>query len=246
MDPALDGGFGSRQCDVPPSATTSSSTSPSSPRKRLIVLTSVAPVRRWCYAAFLVLHYLLFPALFVTLCYSTIFAPPWILPPWAFHGADFLLQILRWQVVMGRVEGKEGEMSLEAYPLSGCNAPSQQRYLRGGGHVSLLGDAMTEGEWERVRRGEQACAAQGEGKNWPRDPGALDEDSGLRCLEIEKARRKHGSLVDGHEQQCALLDSAVRTPGEAGARSGRRKPAERREGAPMAAISNCKIFMAQR
>ncbi|KAJ7308701.1 hypothetical protein DFH08DRAFT_1088395 [Mycena albidolilacea] len=145
-----DGRFGSRQCDVPSSATTSSSTSPSSPSKRLIVLTSVAPVRRWCYAAFLVvlplpsrapiasLHpllpsslplsshpsshhanippppssYLLFSALFVTLCYYTIFAPPWIFPPRAFHGADLLLQILRWQVVMGRVEGKEGDMSL--------------------------------------------------------------------------------------------------------------------------------------
>jgi hypothetical protein len=150
-----------------------------------------------------------------------------------------------------------------------CNAPSEQRCLRGvlcfvgfffvfslgGGHVSLLGDAMTEGEWERVRRGEQACATQGEGKVPPRDPGALEEvewrgmfscgttlmwlsasyrtsawelssrrsasfsvagagfpcamrgeDSGLRCLEIERARRKHGSLVDGQEQRCALLD----------------------------------------
>ncbi|KAJ7703389.1 hypothetical protein B0H14DRAFT_3526970 [Mycena olivaceomarginata] len=34
------------------------------------------------------------------------------LPPWAFHGADLLLQILRWRVVVGRVEGKEGRMSL--------------------------------------------------------------------------------------------------------------------------------------
>jgi hypothetical protein len=56
------------------------------------------------------------------------------------------------------------------------------------------------------------------------------EDLGLRCLEIERARRKHGSLVDGQEQRCALLDDGVRTPGEAGACGGRRKPAERREG----------------
>ncbi|KAF7354432.1 Iron reductase [Mycena venus] len=123
----------------------------------LIVLTSVAPVRRWCYAAFLVLHFLLFPALFVTLCYHTIYATPWIFPPLAFYGADLLVRILRWRVVVGRVEGKEGGMSLihiphatagwragqhvqlraliggrawEAHPLSVCNAPNGEGCLR--------------------------------------------------------------------------------------------------------------------
>ncbi|KAF8149317.1 hypothetical protein K438DRAFT_1988946 [Mycena galopus ATCC 62051] len=78
----------------------------------LIVLTSVAPVRQWCYAAFLVLHYLLFPALFLTICYHTIYAEPWIFPPLAFYGADIFLRILRWRIVVRRVEGKEGGMSL--------------------------------------------------------------------------------------------------------------------------------------
>ncbi|KAJ7308708.1 hypothetical protein DFH08DRAFT_1088397 [Mycena albidolilacea] len=76
-------------------------------QQKVIVLTSVAPVRRWCYAAFLVLHYLLFLALFVTLCYYAIFSPPWIFSPWVFHGADLLLQILRRRVVVG-CRGEEG------------------------------------------------------------------------------------------------------------------------------------------
>ncbi|KAJ7796931.1 hypothetical protein B0H14DRAFT_3157734 [Mycena olivaceomarginata] len=175
--------------------------------------------------------------------------------------------ILRWQV-MG--EGKEGEMSLTHVPHATTG------WRTGGGHVSLLGDAMTEGEWERVRRGRGEDLAAGSrrtrgggvaGDVWLRHdvdvaidelpdnasfsvagagfPCAMrGEDSGLRCREIERPRQKHGNLVDGQEQRCALLDDGVRTPGEAGARGGRRKPAERREGAPMAAISSCKIFMA--
>ncbi|KAJ7825136.1 hypothetical protein B0H14DRAFT_2596791 [Mycena olivaceomarginata] len=135
-------------------------------------------------------------------------------------------QILRWQVVMGRVEGKEGEMSLEAYPLSGGNAPSQQRCLRGGGHVSLLGDAMTEGEWERVRRGEQACATQGEGKVPPRDPGALEEvewrgmfGCGTTLMWLSASYRTTWPGLDFHAP-CAVR---IRDYGFARSRGARRK-----------------------
>ncbi|KAJ7869062.1 hypothetical protein B0H13DRAFT_1053404 [Mycena leptocephala] len=75
-----------------------------------IVLTSVAPVRRWCYSGLLGVHYLLVPAFFTTLYYHTLYAVPWIFPPFAFYGAD-LVRFLRLRVVVGRVEGREGGMS---------------------------------------------------------------------------------------------------------------------------------------
>ncbi|KAF8174797.1 hypothetical protein K438DRAFT_1771378 [Mycena galopus ATCC 62051] len=106
----------------------------------LFVLTSVAPVRRWCYAAFLVLHYLLLPTLIVTVWYHTIYATPWIFPPLAFYGTDLLLRVVRWRFVVGRVKGNEGGMSLIYIPRASTG-------WRAGQHVQLR--ALTEGEgWE--------------------------------------------------------------------------------------------------
>lgn len=56
--------------------------------------------------------FLTFPAFFVTICYHTIYATPWIFPPIAFYAADVFLRVVRWRVVVGRVEGKDGGMSL--------------------------------------------------------------------------------------------------------------------------------------
>ncbi|KAJ7192945.1 hypothetical protein B0H12DRAFT_1039489 [Mycena haematopus] len=84
----------------------------------VIVLTSVAPVRRWCYSAFLVVHFLTFPAFFVTICYHTLYAVPWIFPPIAFYAADVFVRIIRWRVVVGRVEAKDGGMALIHIPLA--------------------------------------------------------------------------------------------------------------------------------
>jgi hypothetical protein len=40
---------------------------------------------------------------FATLYYHTLYAVPWIFPPFAFYGADFLVRFLRLRVVVGRV-----------------------------------------------------------------------------------------------------------------------------------------------
>ncbi|KAJ7361090.1 iron reductase [Mycena albidolilacea] len=145
----------------------------------IIVLTSVAPVRRWCYSAFLVIHFLTFPAFFVTICYHTIYATPWIFPPIAFYAADVFLRVVRWRVVVGRVEGKDGGMSLihiplartgwragqhvqmraliggrawEAHPLSVCCADPAVSCLRApdGGPIGMLLAARVCGDWSRA------------------------------------------------------------------------------------------------
>ncbi|KAJ7459234.1 iron reductase [Mycena latifolia] len=145
----------------------------------VIALSSVAVVRRRVYSAFLVLHFLLFPAFFVTICYHTIYAPPWIFPPLAFYGADLLVRIFRWRVVVGRVEAKDGGISLihvpaatsgwragqhvqvraliggrawEAHPLSVCCAPAGEGCLSGpdGEPLGMLLAARACGDWSRA------------------------------------------------------------------------------------------------
>ncbi|KAJ6621017.1 hypothetical protein B0H10DRAFT_2019643 [Mycena sp. CBHHK59/15] len=83
----------------------------------VIVLSSLAPVRRWSYSLFLVVHFLTFPAFFITICYHTIYAPPWIFPPLAFYGADLLLRLLKFRVAVANIkELGGGGMSLISIP----------------------------------------------------------------------------------------------------------------------------------
>ncbi|KAJ7199408.1 hypothetical protein GGX14DRAFT_661928 [Mycena pura] len=146
----------------------------------VLVLTSAAPLRRWCYSAFLVCHFLTFPAFFITICYHTIYAMPWIVPPVAFYAADLLLRILRWRVVVGRVEAKGtagmslihvplaargwragqhvqvraiiGARAWESHPLSICCAPPGESCLTGpdGAPLGMLLGARACGDWSRA------------------------------------------------------------------------------------------------
>ncbi|KAJ7501069.1 hypothetical protein B0H11DRAFT_2275407 [Mycena galericulata] len=147
----------------------------------VIVLSSIAPLRRWCYSAFLVIHFLTFPAFFITVCYHTIYAPPWIFPPLAFYGADLLLRIFRWRVVVARVHGLPGGMTLihvpratagwragqhvqmralvggrawEAHPLSVCCAAPEVTCLSGPGGepLGMLLAARACGDWSGALR----------------------------------------------------------------------------------------------
>ncbi|KAK6981550.1 iron reductase [Favolaschia claudopus] len=103
----------------------------------LIALTSVAPVRRVWWSGFLVLHYLLFPAFFITICYHTIYASPWIFPPLAFYAADLLLRILvRWRVVVGRLEAR-GERREGGWVLVTQHPQPLATPHHGGQHVAL-------------------------------------------------------------------------------------------------------------
>jgi ferric-chelate reductase len=82
----------------------------------VIVLSSLRLIRRLCYENFytiqcaasflfcyanliLLLHSILsFIAFFVTICYHTIYASPWIFPPLAFYGLDLFMRMLRLRI----------------------------------------------------------------------------------------------------------------------------------------------------
>ncbi|KXN89082.1 Ferric reductase transmembrane component 1 [Leucoagaricus sp. SymC.cos] len=64
----------------------------------VIAITSARPVRKAFYEFFYVVHTLAYVAFFVTVCYHTIYAPPWIYPPLAFYGLDMLLRFFRYRI----------------------------------------------------------------------------------------------------------------------------------------------------
>ncbi|KAH7911479.1 iron reductase [Hygrophoropsis aurantiaca] len=64
----------------------------------IIVLTSLKPVRKFFYQAFFIIHVLTYVAFFITVCYHTIYASPWIFPPLAFYGFDLLMRMFRYRI----------------------------------------------------------------------------------------------------------------------------------------------------
>ncbi|KAG0700330.1 iron reductase [Suillus ampliporus] len=78
----------------------------------IIVLTSLRPVRRLFYECFFVVHVLTYVAFFVTICYHTIYASPWIFPPLAFYGADVLLRLLRYRIKDATLTAQDAQMTL--------------------------------------------------------------------------------------------------------------------------------------
>ncbi|KAJ6492247.1 iron reductase [Mycena sanguinolenta] len=180
----------------------------------VLVLTSFAPVRRRCYSLFLVVHFLTFPAFFVTICYHTIYAPPWIFPPVAFYAADVFVRIIRWRVVVGRVEAKEGGMSLihipiartgwragqhvqmraligarawEAHPLSVCCAEPSVSCLTApdGSPIGMLLAARACGDWSRSLWAYAKDAPEEE----EADSDEADPDVDLEAGEIKAEKR---------------------------------------------------------
>jgi hypothetical protein len=51
-------------------------------------------------------------AFFVTICYHTIYASPWIFPPLAFYGADVLSRLLRYRIKDGILTVQDAQMTL--------------------------------------------------------------------------------------------------------------------------------------
>ncbi|KAJ7073224.1 iron reductase [Mycena belliarum] len=96
----------------------------------IIVLSSVAPVRRWSYSLFIFIHYLTFPSFFITLCYHTPYIYPWIFPPLAFFAFDVLLRLLKFRVVVARVRPCDGGLSIISMPDAASG-------WRAGQHVQL-------------------------------------------------------------------------------------------------------------
>ncbi|KIM37682.1 hypothetical protein M413DRAFT_448216 [Hebeloma cylindrosporum] len=64
----------------------------------VIVLSSLGPVRRFCYEVFYIIHMLSFIAFFVAICYHTIYSSPWIFTPLALYGLDLLMRMFRHRI----------------------------------------------------------------------------------------------------------------------------------------------------
>ncbi|ETW79594.1 ferric reductase [Heterobasidion irregulare TC 32-1] len=78
----------------------------------IIVLTSLRPVRVFFYQCFFIVHVLTYVAFFVTLCYHTIYASPWIYPPLAFYGLDLLMRMFRYRIKDATLVPADDQMTL--------------------------------------------------------------------------------------------------------------------------------------
>jgi len=97
----------------------------------IIVLTPLRPVSRlfyeWCFfiqwvplfrftvaSAEAQMHHsvLTYVAFFVTICYHTLYASPWIFPPLAFYRADVLLRLLRYRIKDAILTAQDADMTL--------------------------------------------------------------------------------------------------------------------------------------
>ncbi|KAJ3874658.1 iron reductase [Lentinula edodes] len=123
-----------------------------------IVLTSFRPVRKLFWNFFWVVHVLGFVAFFITICYHTIYAVPWIFPPLAFYAADMFMRMLRVRIKDANLAAVDSKMTLiriqdcdtnwiagqhvrlrvffsgrvfESHPLTIINAPSNVTCLAG-------------------------------------------------------------------------------------------------------------------
>ncbi|KAF5329724.1 hypothetical protein D9619_009486 [Psilocybe cf. subviscida] len=96
----------------------------------VIVVSSVRGVRRGMWGVFWMLHILAFPAFFITVCYHTIYAAPWIFPPLAFYGFDLLLRMFKHRTLDAVLVPVDKQMTL-------VHIPHVTTGWRAGQHVRL-------------------------------------------------------------------------------------------------------------
>ncbi|KAF5378453.1 hypothetical protein D9615_007065 [Tricholomella constricta] len=82
----------------------------------VIVLSSLRPVRVWAWGFFYWVHFLAVPAFFITACYHTIYAAPWIIPPIAFYAFDLLMRACRFRIKDARLIRVDNQMTLIHIP----------------------------------------------------------------------------------------------------------------------------------
>lgn len=56
--------------------------------------------------------FIAFPAFFITLCYHTIYAAPWIIPPVAFYAFDVLMRMARYRIKDAWLTRVDGQMTI--------------------------------------------------------------------------------------------------------------------------------------
>ncbi|PCH42801.1 iron reductase [Wolfiporia cocos MD-104 SS10] len=139
-----------------------------------IVLFSIRPFRRYFYQSFFVIHVLGYVAFFITICYHTEYASPWIFPPLAFYGFDMFLRFFRYRIKDATLIPVDSNMTLinvhdsnegwqpgqhvrlrvffsgrifESHPLTICNAPSSTSCTPS---QTLTLAARVKGDWTRA------------------------------------------------------------------------------------------------
>jgi hypothetical protein len=61
---------------------------------------------------------LAYVAFFITICYHTSYAPPWIFPPLAFYGLDILMRIFRQRIKDAILVPIDNQMTLVSTPAT--------------------------------------------------------------------------------------------------------------------------------
>ncbi|KAG6916256.1 hypothetical protein DXG01_007713 [Tephrocybe rancida] len=89
----------------------------------MIVLSSLRPVRMWAWGVFYWVHYLAVPAFFITVCYHTTYAAPWIYPPIAIYAFDLFMRAGRFRLKDARLIPVDDQMTIIHIP--DCDAGFQ-------------------------------------------------------------------------------------------------------------------------
>lgn len=55
---------------------------------------------------------------FITICYHSVYAPPWIFPPLAFYAADMLMRMIRVRIKDATLTAVDSNMTLVSVPIS--------------------------------------------------------------------------------------------------------------------------------
>jgi len=139
----------------------------------IIVLSSLRPVRLYFRQIFFYIHVLTFVSFFITICYHTPFARPWIYPALAFYGLDLLMRMYRFRIKDaslipmrdmtiihihdcdgGWEAGQHVQLRIifegrvfESHPLTIANAPSSVSCMA---NRSIILGARVAGDWTRA------------------------------------------------------------------------------------------------
>ncbi|KAI9434578.1 iron reductase [Lactarius indigo] len=139
----------------------------------IIVLSSLRPVRIYIRQIFFYVHVLTYVSFFVTICYHTIYARPWIYPALAFYALDLLMRLFRYRIKdatltsvgnmtiiniydcdSGWEAGQHIQLRIffegrvfESHPLTIANAPPSTSCLAG---RSIVLGARVMGDWTRA------------------------------------------------------------------------------------------------
>ncbi|KAH8986463.1 iron reductase [Lactarius akahatsu] len=139
----------------------------------IIVLSTLRPVRIYLRQIFFYVHVLTYVSFFVTICYHTIYARPWIYPALAFYALDLLLRLFRYRIKDatltsvgnmtiiniydcdgGWEAGQHVQLRIffegrvfESHPLTIANAPTSTSCLSS---RSIVLGARVMGDWSRA------------------------------------------------------------------------------------------------